>query len=159
MTGALTRKAQTRSTHGRFQLAERHIQVIVDYNKIELIHVTHFAQGAGHPPRYDIFTIRTALAQPAFQFRDRWRQDENADCFGELPAHLLRSLPVYLQQHVAPVVQPLLKPRARGAIKIAVYFSTLNKITVITHRMKNIHIHKVIGNTLLLTRTRRASGI
>ncbi len=36
MTGALTREAQTRSTHGSLELAERHIQVFVDYNKIEL---------------------------------------------------------------------------------------------------------------------------
>jgi hypothetical protein len=70
MTCALAREAQSRGADGSPQFAERHIQVFVDYNKIELGYVTHFAQGASHPPRYDIFTIRTAIAQAPFEFGD-----------------------------------------------------------------------------------------
>ena len=58
MTGALAPETQTRSSHCGLELAERNIQVIVDYNKIELGHVAHFAQGAGHAACYYIFTIR-----------------------------------------------------------------------------------------------------
>jgi hypothetical protein len=47
VTGALAPETQTRSSHCGLELAERNIQVIVDYNKIELGHVAHFAQGAG----------------------------------------------------------------------------------------------------------------
>ena len=62
MTGALTRETQTRSAHGGFQFTERHIQVVVDYNKIELAYVAHFTQGAGHAARYDIFTVGATAA-------------------------------------------------------------------------------------------------
>ena len=100
MPCALATETQSRSAHGRLELAERDIQVFVDYNKIELGHVPHLAQRAGHAARDDIFAVRPARTQATLEFLQRGRQDEYADGLGKLPPHLLRLLTVRLRVRI-----------------------------------------------------------
>jgi hypothetical protein len=76
----LAGKAQARADRmAAMQVFERFLQVCVNYNKVKLMHMAHFAQGRGHAALNHLFGVLPAPAQAAFQFANRRRQDEDAD--------------------------------------------------------------------------------
>jgi hypothetical protein len=76
-----------------------------------------------------VLAVLAAAAQAALQLLHRGRQDENADRRrGTGLAHLLRTLPVDLQQDVAAGRHLLDDPAPRGAVVIAVHLGALEEV-------------------------------
>src|SRR5262245_9786410 len=94
---SVSRLAQALGSDDRLQILLGGLEVFVNYNIIELGRVRHFFFGTRHAAANDLVGVLSARAHAPFEFRDGGRQDEDADRFGQEPAHLLRALPVDLE--------------------------------------------------------------
>src|SRR5215831_7690282 len=101
MPCALVREAQPGSAHDRGEIALGILEVLVDYNEIELRRVAHLGLGGGEPATDRVFAVLAARAEPPLELSGRRRQDEDTDRVGEEPSHLLCALPVDLEQDIA----------------------------------------------------------
>src|SRR5215510_4196884 len=78
------------------------IDLAVDYDVIVFGPMTHLVGRLRHSPIYGLIIVLGARAQAPLQFRNRWRQHENAyQVAARLVAKLLGALPVDVKQNVA----------------------------------------------------------
>src|SRR4051812_42550203 len=82
------------------QLALGGFEVLVNYSVIELPCVGKLLACILRAPADDIVRVLPPRAHAPFELVDRGRQDEDADAIGIELAHLLRSLPVDLEDQV-----------------------------------------------------------
>ncbi len=132
----LAGKLQSRRPHRRSQIFQSLLQVIVDYNEIELLNVTQLAEGGGDPALDYLLAILPSSAQTAFKLGNRGRNYENAYRLGNLGAYLLSTLPVNLQQGITTGTHFIQQPGSRGTVEIAMHLSPLEKITALAHCQK-----------------------
>src|ERR1700722_14869445 len=70
---------QARSADDGCQVRERHVEIFVYYNIIELIRMAYLVARRGKPLFDDGVAVLAPVAQAAFQFFHGRRQNENAD--------------------------------------------------------------------------------
>ena len=97
--------------------------------------------------------------EPCAQFPHRGRQDEDGDdVVAEPLAHLLRALPVDVEQHVASLGQHLLHGRARRAVAVAVHLRPFEQVAALLHPLVFAPVDKAVMDAVDLGGTARAGG-
>src|SRR5262245_16692690 len=159
MPCALAREAQPGSAHDRGEVALGILEVLVDYNEIELRRVAHLRLGGGEPTADGRFAVLSTRTEAPLEFLGRWREDEHADRVGKEPSHLLCALPVDLEQDVAaarPNVGDLL---LRGGVEIAVHFGALEELARLEHALEGRAIDEVVLPAIRFAGARRPRGV
>src|SRR5262245_768670 len=159
MPCALVREAQPGSAHDRGEVALGILEVLVDYNEIELRRVAHLRLRRGESAPDGVFAVFAAPAEASLELPGRGRKDEHADCVGEEPSYLLCALPVDLEQDVAaarPNVGDLL---LRGGVEIAVHFGALEELARLEHALEGRAIDEVVLSVVRFASARRPGGV
>ena len=106
-------RRQPGGAHDRGQIPPRLLEVIVNYNVIELRAWLISSSAAARRRWMTSSRVLAARAQAPLELVERGRQDEDADRVGKEAPHLLRALPVDLEQHV--VARPRASARSAAA--------------------------------------------
>ena len=118
----------------------------------------HVAQRVSQPPHDDLLGVRFPAAQATLELIAARRHDKDADRIGATLTHLLRALPVDLEQNRAPVVDERLNVSFARTIPVIEDFGGLEKCVMVAHRAKLTLAHEEIVlamNLLLALRARR----
>jgi len=107
----------------------------------------------------DLIVMWNARAHAPLQLLDRRRQDEDADAVGVDRAHLLRSLPVDLQDQVLAPRQGVRDHLLRGAIAVAVHLGALEELATSLHREELGVGDEVVIDAVLFAGARLARGV
>ena len=95
-------------------------------------------------PMTDLLSCARRL-EPALQFPDGRRQDENADeIVARFFAQLLRALPIDIEQHVAAGAQCVDDRPARRAVAMAEHFGPLQQLAFFDHGIEATAIDEMI---------------
>src|SRR5438552_10352708 len=109
------------------ELALCGFEVFVNYSVFELLGMRSFLARIVEPAADDGVRILAAGAHAPLELLDRGRQDEDADALGIEPAHLLRALPVDLQNQVVAALHRLEDHLSCRAVVVAVDFGALEE--------------------------------
>jgi len=119
----------------------------------------HLLTSRGDPTSNGLGTVGRPLAQPTRQFIERRRQDEHANRRREPSAHLLRTLPVDLQQNVLACVQGSFDAASRCAIVVAMHFCPFEELALTNLVEKVRHVREVVLDTVPLASARCARRV
>src|SRR5690348_16776285 len=103
------------------QLSPGGFEVFVNYTVLELVGVLELLARILQPAADHGLGILAAMAHPARELLDGRRHDEDAYAIGLEPAHLLRTLPVDLEDQVVTRGDGIEDHLARRAVVVAVH--------------------------------------
>src|SRR5690554_2395316 len=159
MPRALPRITQPRGADDRNEVADGVLQYVIQYNVVELRHMAHLAARAQQAPGDHVLAVGAAPAQALLQHIERGRQHEHPHGLRKRLAHLLRALPVDLQQDVVARADALADPGPGRAVVVTVDLGPLEKFTGIAHRPEAFDVDEMVVLPVHLALARRAGGV
>src|SRR5438067_6943668 len=141
------------------ELALGGFEVFVNYSVFEFAGVRELLARIRHALADDGIRILRPRAHAPLELLDRGWQDEDADAVRVEPAHLLRALPVDLEDDVVAAGDGVEDHLLRRAVVVAVHLGALEELAALAHRPEAALIDEVIVDAILLARPRLARGV
>src|SRR4029077_12856713 len=116
--------------------------------------MTDLLPGVGEAPFDHFSTVLTSGGQAFAKDLQGWGHDEYPDRARNQAAHLLGSLPIYLQDDVASGRTALIDPALRSAIEVPMHFRAFQELSATGHGEKPVPGNEMILASVLLSRAR-----
>src|SRR5215470_6701929 len=144
VTGRLAGKLEPFGPDNAAQIQRRPVEIFVNNNIVILVRVTDFGLRRRESARDDIGAVLTAVHEAGLEHFERWGADKNAHHVRHQLAHLLRTLPVDFEQHVAPGIELLLDPRSPSTVAVTVDLGVLQELSSLQHALELRQRHEVV---------------
>src|SRR5438874_675865 len=141
------------------ELALGGFEVFVNYNVFEFAGVRELLARIRHALADDGIGVLRPHAHAPLELLDRGRQDEDADAVRVEPAHLLRALPVDLENDVFAAGDGIEDHFLRRAVVVAVHLGAFQEFAALAHRPEAALVDEVVVDAILLARPRPARGV
>jgi hypothetical protein len=145
--------------HDGAQRVQRHRELIVNHQIIELGVVRQFVQRRRHALFDDLGAILAAPRKTLAQGLPGWRQNENRRAVRPQCPHLASTLPVDFQDHIPPGLQLGHDCGATGTVAVAEYLSLFQERVLGDHPCKGVGGHEMVVDAIALAGTMRSSGV